>query len=118
MAITHLKRASRTPEDTNGEARSVVETMLADIALRGEAAVCEHAARLDHWTGEILVTADEIDRRIQGLPLGICADIDFAVDRVRRFALAQRASIQDFSIELSPGVIAGQRLVPVQVAGC
>jgi len=118
MAITHLKRASRTPEDTNGEARSVVETMLADIALRGEAAVCEHAARLDHWTGEILVTADEIDRRIQGLPLGICADIDFAVDRVRRFALAQRASMQDFSIELSPGVIAGQRLVPVQVAGC
>ena len=118
MAITHLKRASCTPEDTNGEARSVVETMLADIALRGEAAVCEHAARLDHWTGEILVTADEIDRRIQGLPLGICADIDFAVDRVRRFALAQRASMQDFSIELSPGVIAGQRLVPVQVAGC
>jgi len=118
MAITHLKRASRTPEDTNGEARSVVETMLADIALRGEAAVCEHAARLDHWTGEILVTADETDRRIQGLPLGICADIDFAVDRVRRFALAQRASMQDFSIELSPGVIAGQRLVPVQVAGC
>jgi sulfopropanediol 3-dehydrogenase len=118
MAITYLKRASCTPEDTNGEARSVVETMLADIALRGEAAVCEHAARLDHWTGEILVTADEIDRRIQGLPLGICADIDFAVDRVRRFALAQRASMQDFSIELSPGVIAGQRLVPVQVAGC
>ena len=118
MPIAYLKRASRTPEDTTGEARGVVETMLADITAGGEAAVRAHAARLDNWTGEILVTGEEIDRRIRDLPAGIREDIDFAVDRVRRFALAQRASVQDFSVELSPGVIAGQRLVPMQVAGC
>lgn len=118
MAITHLKRASRTPEDTTNEARGVVEAMLADIAQGGEAAVRAHAARLDGWTGEVIVTGEEIDRRLANLPEGIRADIDFAVDRVRRFALAQRASVQDFSVELSPGVIVGQKLVPMQVAGC
>ena len=118
MAMTYLKRASGKPEETISEARVVVEAMLADIALGGEAAVRAHAARLDHWTGEILVTAEEIDRRTRDLPAGICRDIDFAVARVRRFAEAQRASVQDFAVELSPGIMAGQRLVPVQVAGC
>ncbi len=118
MPITYLKRASRTPEDTTTEARGVVEGMLADIAARGEAAVRDHAARLDKWTGDIIVSGEEIDRRIANLPAAIREDIDFAVDRVRRFALAQRASVQDFAVELSPGVTAGQRLVPMQVAGC
>jgi sulfopropanediol 3-dehydrogenase len=122
MAITYLKRASRTPDDTTSEARGVVEAMLADIAQGGreggEAAVRAHAARLDGWTGEIIVSGAEMDRRLADLPAGIRADIDFAVDRVRRFALAQRASVQDFSVELSPGVTVGQKLVPMQVAGC
>ena len=118
MSVTHLKRAMRTPADTTTEARAVVETMLAEIAVRGEAAVREYARHLDNWTGDIIVTAPEIDRRLADLPAGIRADIDFAVDRVRRFALAQRASVQDFTVELSPGVMAGQRLVPVRVAGC
>jgi sulfopropanediol 3-dehydrogenase len=118
MAVTYLKRAARTPEDTTGEARGVVEAMLADIASGGEAAVRAHALRLDKWSGAIVLEESDIARRIEGLPATIRADIDFAVDRVRRFAQAQRASVQDFSVELSPGVVAGQKLVPMQVAGC
>ena len=45
-------------------------------------------------------------------------DIEFATAQVRRFAEAQLASIREFEIELSPGLIAGQRLIPVNVAGC
>ena len=118
MAITYLKRARKTSDDTSAEARAVVEGMLADIARGGEAAVRAHASRLDRWSGDIIVPAAEIERRIADLPAGICQDIDFAVDRVRRFAQAQRGSVRDFSVELSPGVEVGQRLVPMQVAGC
>ena len=118
MTVTYLKRASKTPEDTTGEARGVVEAMLADIAARGEQAVRDHALRLDRWEGDVILGADEIARRIRDIPAGIRADIDFAADRVRRFAQAQRASVSDFSVELSPGVEAGQKLVPMQVAGC
>jgi len=118
MAIEYLKRASRTTEDTTAEARPVVEAMLAEIAARGEEAVRDYAAKLDNWQGEILVTAEEADRRAAEVPEGLRRDIDYAVDRVRRFAEAQRASVQDFAVELSPGVIAGQKLVPMGVAGC
>ncbi|HEV7268011.1 MAG TPA: histidinol dehydrogenase [Falsiroseomonas sp.] len=118
MAVEYLKRATRTAEDTTAEARPVVEAMLAGIAARREAAVRDHAAQPDKWHGEILVTAEEAERRAREVRAGLRADIDFAVDRVRCFAEAQRASVRDFEVELSPGVTAGQKLVPMAVAGC
>jgi hypothetical protein len=118
MAVEYLKRASRTAEDTTAEARPIVETMLADIAARGEQSVRDYAARLDRWEGEILVSAEEADRRAAEVPAALRQDIDYAVDRVRRFAEAQRDSVRDFEVELSPGVVAGQKLVPMGVAGC
>jgi sulfopropanediol 3-dehydrogenase len=92
--------------------------MLADIVSRGEAAVREYAARLDGWTGEILVTDDEIERRTGDIPAPVKRDIEFATAQVARFADAQRESIREFAIEIQPGLVAGQRLVPVNVAGC
>ena len=118
MPIEYLKRASRTPETESGNAQKVAGDMLADIERRGEAAVREYAARLDAWHGEILVGPDEIERRTRDIPETIKRDIEFATDQVRRFALAQRESIHEFALEIGPGLIAGQRLVPVNVAGC
>jgi len=59
MAIEYLKKAARTPDTETGTARKVVEEMLAEIERRGETAVREYAAKLDRWTGEIVVTPDE-----------------------------------------------------------
>jgi sulfopropanediol 3-dehydrogenase len=118
MAIQYLKRATRRAEDTTSEARPIVETMLAEIEARGEVAISEYAAKLDGWHGPILVSDEEAERRIAEVPHGLRQDIDFAVDRVQRFAEAQRASIRDFAVEISPGVLAGQKLVPISVAGC
>jgi len=118
MAIRHLKQASKTPETETATARTVVAEMLAEIERRGEAAVREYAAKLDRWRGEIVVTPDEVERRTRDIPAGIKRDIEFATEQVRRFALAQAASMREFSIELAAGVVAGQRLIPVNVAGC
>src|SRR5687768_18483367 len=92
--------------------------MLAEIERRGEAAVREYAAKLDGWQGEILVAPEEIERRTRAIPEGIRRDIEFATERVRRFAMAQKASLTEFETEVAPGLMAGQRLVPVNVAGC
>src|SRR4029078_4924141 len=69
-------------------------------------------------TGDIVVSADEIERRTHGVPAPVRRDIEFATERVRRFADAQRESIHEFTVEIEPGLVAGQRLVPVNVAGC
>jgi sulfopropanediol 3-dehydrogenase len=118
MPNEYLKRAAKTPETETGTAHKVAGDMLAEIERRGEAAVREYAAKLDHWTGEIVVTPDEVERRTRDIPAGIKRDIEFATEQVRAFALAQRASMQEFSTELRPGLRAGQRLIPVNVAGC
>lgn len=118
MATQILKQASKTPETETGNARDVVENMLADIRERGETAVREHARRLDKWDGEIVMTEAAIEARIRDVPQTVRDDIEFAAAQVRRFAEAQRDSIGEFEVEVSPGLIAGQRLVPCNVAGC
>jgi sulfopropanediol 3-dehydrogenase len=113
-----LKRAEKTPEVESGAARQVVKDMLAEIEARGEAAVRDYAARLDRWEGDIVLSEEQLMQRISGVPEQVRRDIEFAVAQVRGFAAAQRASIKEFSTELHPGVTLGQRLVPVEVAGC
>jgi len=116
--IEYLKKATKTPQTDSGEARRIVDEMLAEIARRGEQAVRDYAAKLDQWTGDIDVRAEEIEQRIQSIPLVVKRDIEFATEQVRRFALAQRQSLSEFEIELRPGLVAGQKLIPVNVAGC
>ena len=45
-------------------------------------------------------------------------DIQFAHDNVRRFAEAQKATLKDIEVEVVPGLIAGQKSIPVRAAGC
>jgi sulfopropanediol 3-dehydrogenase len=118
MAIEYLKKAVKTPETDAAEARKVVEEMLADMRARGEQAVRDYARRLDKWEGPIEVSAAEIEKRTASIPSSVKRDIEFAASQVRRFAEAQRASMQEFSVQLRQGLTAGQRLIPVNVAGC
>jgi len=113
-----LKKAAKTPETEGGNARKVVDEMLAAIRTGGEAAVREYARTLDKWERDILVSAEEVERRTRSIDPAIKRDIEFATGQVRRFAEAQRASMTEFSTEVTPGLTAGQRLIPVNVAGC
>lgn len=118
MATTFLKKATKTPESETESARIVVAEMLAAIETSGERAVKDYALKLDKWSGPILMTAEMIADRIRDVPRAIRDDIAFAASQVRRFADAQRASIRDFDLEIMPGVRLGQKLVPVNTAGC
>src|SRR3954451_22050435 len=118
MAIEFLKQAIKSPATETDTARRVVEEMLAEIDRRGEAAVREYAAKLDHWTGDIVMTPEAIARRVRDIPAEVKRDIEVATERGRRFAHAQRESTREFSLEVDPGLVAGQRLIPINVAGC
>jgi sulfopropanediol 3-dehydrogenase len=118
MAITTLKKAAKTPETETDQARHVVTEMLAAISAGGETAVRDYALKLDKWPGPIVMERAAIDRVTADIPKTVRDDIALAAGNVRRFAEAQRASVQDFSIELAPGLRLGQKLVPVNTAGC
>ena len=118
MTVTYLKKASKTPETETATAQKVVAEMLGANEEGREAAVRAYASKLDGWQGEIVLTRAEIDRRATEVPDQVRRDIDFAIAQVSEFANAQRASMHEFSVELHKGVEAGQRVVPVNVAGC
>mgnify|MGYP003524688771 FL=1 len=118
MTVTYLKKAAKTPETETATAQKVVTEMLAEIGRNGEAAVRAYAKKLDGWDGEIVMSRAEIDRRAAEVPAAVKRDIDFAIAQVSAFAHAQRKSLSEFSVELHKGVTAGQRVLPVNVAGC
>jgi sulfopropanediol 3-dehydrogenase len=76
-------------------------------------------SKLDGWTGDIVLSPRR-DRppRCARCPTQVKRDIDFAVRQVSDFAAAQRRSLRSSAVELHPGVTAGQRVLPVNVAGC
>src|SRR5438067_7907210 len=115
---SYLKQAAKPTQAQNDDARSVVARMLEEIERRREPAVREYARRLDQWTGEMVLTPEEIEQRTRDVPADVRRDIELAAERVFRFALAQRHSIREFETEVVEGLFAGQKLVPVNVAGC
>lgn len=116
--IVYLKKAEKTPQTEAAAAQKVVTEMLGEIQARGESAVRDYAKQLDSWSGDIVLTPDQIRQQTRDVPAAVRADIDFAIRQVTDFAVAQRESLQEFSVELHPGVIAGQRVLPVNVVGC
>lgn len=118
MAITYLKKAAKTPETESAQAQAVVTEMLARIEAEGEAAVRHYALALDKWDGPILVTTEERKARAAEVPVQVKDDIAFAVEQIRTFALAQKDSVEDFSMVMPSGLTVGQKWVPCNVAGC
>ena len=100
------------------ETRRTVAQMLSDIEQGGESRVRYYARTLDQWDDEIIVAPEQAAAVAARVPRQQRDDIRFAWERIRRFAEAQRASLSEFALELSPGISAGQRLIPVNTAGC
>jgi len=118
MSIEIVKKASKTPATGEDDTALIVRNMLQEIEQDGEAKAREYAKKLDGWDKEIVLSRAEIDAAIALVPEQTKQDIQFSHARVKAFAEAQMASMTEFETELSPGLFAGQRLIPVNTAGC
>jgi len=118
MTIEYLKKAEKTAASGEDDTRKIVAEMLSAIEAGGEDKAREYAAKLDNYTGNIVVTPEEIAAAGAKVPQRVKDDIQFAYDRVRGFAEKQRQALIDFEVELSPGLFAGQKQIPVATAGC
>jgi sulfopropanediol 3-dehydrogenase len=118
MSVEYLKKATKTAETDETKTREIVVNMLNDIRENGETAVKKYAQKLDNWTGDFVITQDDIAKAAASLNQRTKDDIQFAHEQVFTFAKKQRESMLEFETELHPGVIAGQKLIPVNVAGC
>ena len=118
MTIEYMKKAEKTAASGEDDTRKIVSEMLAEIEAGGEEKARDYAEKLDNFTGNIVVTPEEIAAANAKVPQQVKDDIQFAYDRVRGFAEKQREALIDFEVELSPGLFAGQKQIPVATAGC
>ena len=118
MTREYLKKATLTSTSDATDVSATVQSILNDIETRGDAGALEYAAKFDNYTGNVILSEDEINAAIALVPERLKRDIDFSHDNVRRFAEAQKETLKDIEIEVVPGLIAGQKSIPVDAAGC
>lgn len=105
--------------DNDRKVRETVETLLTDIAMRGNAAVRELSIKFDSCDrNDYRLSAPEIQACIDQLTGQDLKDIESAQTQVRNFAQVQRDSMLDVEVETLPGIILGHKHIPVNAAGC
>lgn len=114
----YLKQSTTATRPHDPEVTDTVERMLHAIETQGEEAVRRYNRDLDGWVGDLLLTDEALVTSGKRLPDTVREDLAFAHDRVQRFAQAQRDALAEFEMTSSPGVVVGQKLIPIDTAGC
>jgi sulfopropanediol 3-dehydrogenase len=100
------------------EIRDTVSEVLSAVERDGDAAVRRYSERFDAWSPpSFRVGADQIEAASREVPDELREHIAFAQRQVRGFAELQRATLTDFEHETLPGVVLGQRHIPVSAVG-
>ena len=118
MAREYLKKATLTAQSGASDVHELVKGILDDIEAGGDAKALEYAAKFDKYEGSVILTKEEIAAAADLVPQKLKEDIQFSHDNVKRFAEAQKATVSDIEYEVVPGLIAGQKAIPVAAAGC
>ncbi len=118
MSREYLKKAPKTSSTDAGDVRATVQGILDEIEAGGDEAARKYAKQFDRYDGNIVLTDDEIAAAAEKVPAKLKDDIRFAHDNVRRFAEAQMKTLINVETEVVPGLIAGQKSIPVRAAGC
>ena len=119
MTIQYLKKSPKTSSTDDLKTREIVQNLLNDLEKSKEKGCEDLTKKFDKYDGEIIVSKEKIEEIKKNLDQKTKDDVRFSYDRVRKFAEAQLKNYgQDFEVELSNGLYAGQKLVPVNTAGC
>jgi len=119
MAIQYLKKSPKTSSTDDTKTREIVENILKDIEKTKEEGCKEFSKKFDKFEGDVVVSKEKIEEIKKNLDQKTKDDVQFSHERVRKFAEAQLKNYgKDFEVELSDGLYAGQKLIPVNSAGC
>lgn len=117
--VLFLKQAAPQSRQSNADLANRVREMLADIEQNRDEAVRRYAETLDNWTREdFRVSQDEIDSVKASMSPVFIEDFAFAKKQVIDFAKRQRDSLAAFEDEFGEGIVLGQKIIPVEKAGC
>ena len=99
---------------------AVVTGIINAVRKEGDRAVHRYAAQFEKSVpanAEVpLDTAREEWEKLQSSEPALAGALKTAMDNLRRFGEFQKKQIENFEVELSPGLFAGQRVIPIERA--
>ncbi|MBN1222182.1 MAG: histidinol dehydrogenase [Candidatus Aminicenantes bacterium] len=96
----------------------VVCQIITDVKIRGDMALKEYTRKFDGVDiASFLVPAREISQARETSSQELVECLEAAASRIEKFAQKQFDKLQDFEIEMDRGIIAGQKIVPVERVG-
>ena len=115
----YIKKAPKRRAADLTAVENTVREMLRRVREEGDAAVRDYSMTLDQWERETFrVSADEIRSVAASLPETFKDDFAIGLRNVQAFARRQRESLSEFNMEITPGVMLGQKLIPIERVGC
>ena len=119
MTISYIKKANKTASSDEVETRQKVQEVLNEIESKRDEGIKEISRKFDKYEGDVIISQEKIEEVIKSLDQKVKDDVQFSYNRVRSFAEHQLKHLNnDFEVELSPGLFAGQKLIPVNSVGC
>lgn len=116
-----LKQGKNQAEvkQSDEKVRNIVSETIQNIENYGDQTLRELSIKFDNWNPDSFrLTDKQIQNIVSNIPKQVKDDIAFAQNNIQRFAKAQKESLKDFEIENIPGVILGQKNIPVESVGC
>jgi sulfopropanediol 3-dehydrogenase len=118
VKVEYLKKGRPQEEAVTQQIRDTVSEILSAVQKEGIAAVRRYSERLDDWNPESFVVSEEEIRRAEGsVDDELKEHIRFAQEQVENFARLQKETLVDFEKETLPGVVLGQKQIPVNAVG-
>lgn len=116
--MKYLKQPPPQAEAVTREIRDTVAEILLAVEKEGDAAVRRYSRRFDGWDPpSFRVNTEQIAQAEARLHDELKRQIAFSQEQVRNFARLQRETLTDFERETLPGVVLGQRHIPVGSVG-
>ena len=104
--------AQRLPE--------VIETvskMLSEIEKNGIDAVRKYSRDLDKWDKDFELSAADLAKTGDKLSPELRKALEIGSERTKMFAKETRKHLVDFELETTPGVVLGQKYIPIERVG-
>ena len=116
--MQYVKQPNPQPEDVTSEIRDTVTKIIGDVERDGTDAVRRYSEQFDGWSPpSFRVAEDVIERAYEEIEEEVARQAQFLIDQVVSFAGLQRATLVDFEAETLPGVVLGQKHIPVASVG-
>jgi histidinol dehydrogenase len=119
MSYREIKSAVAVAEEDVQQLQKTVKSILSKVKTDGDSAIRYYEKKFDDFDPpSFRISEEEAAKAGEELPVEVIEELDFAIEQVTAFARAQKDSMVEFEKEIRPGMLMGQRIIPLGSCGC